>query len=75
MKRKYEKRDLYKEVTQRFIDALKNGAPPWIKAMVRQRFERCPTNQRCVPAGNIPESIYQYCGQQQPQPAIPVIAG
>ena len=31
MKRKYEKRDLYKEVTQRFVDALKNGAPPWIK--------------------------------------------
>ena len=31
MKRKYQKRDLYKEVTQRFIDALKNGAPPWIK--------------------------------------------
>ena len=39
MKRKYQKRDLYKEVTQRFVDALKNGAPPWIKAMVRQRFE------------------------------------
>ena len=31
MKRKYEKRDLYAEVTQRFVDALKNGAPPWIK--------------------------------------------
>ena len=25
------KRDLYKEVTQRFVDALKNGAAPWIK--------------------------------------------
>ena len=31
MKRKYEKRDLYAEVTQRFVDALKNGAAPWIK--------------------------------------------
>ena len=31
MKRKFEKRDLYKEVTQRFVDALKNGAAPWIK--------------------------------------------
>ena len=31
MKRKYEKRDLYKEVTQRFVSALKNGAAPWLK--------------------------------------------
>ena len=31
MKRKFEKRDLYAEVTQRFVAALKNGAAPWIK--------------------------------------------
>ncbi len=31
MKRDYEKRDVYAEVTQRFVDALKNGAAPWIK--------------------------------------------
>ena len=31
MKRKYAKRDLYKEITQRFVAALKNGAPPWLK--------------------------------------------
>ena len=31
MKRNYEKRDVYAEVTKRFVDALKNGAAPWIK--------------------------------------------
>ena len=31
MKRDYEKRDVYAEVTKRFVDALKNGAAPWIK--------------------------------------------
>ena len=57
MKRKYEKRDLYAEVTQRFVDALKNGAAPWIKPWSRQRFE-CPIDQPMpLPTGSIPESM------------------
>ena len=44
MKRKYEKRDLYKEVTQRFVDALKNGAPPWIKPWSDSAGAGRPTN-------------------------------
>ena len=75
MKRKYEKRDLYKEVTQRFIDALKNGAPPWIKPWSDSVSNMLADQSTLRPAGNIPESTFRFCGQQLQQPAIREIAG